>query len=40
MSISDFLASKPSLSEIFEYVEQEAQRIAAERRKQAGEARR
>ncbi len=35
MTISEFLAKKPSLSEVLEFVEQEAQRIAAERRNAA-----
>lgn len=32
MSITDFLAKKPSLSEILDFIEREAQRIAAEKR--------
>ncbi len=36
MSISEFLSQKPNLSQILEYVENEAQRIAKERKKQAG----
>ncbi len=33
MNIKEFLAKKPSLSEIFDFVEKEAQRIASERKK-------
>lgn len=35
MSISEFLAQKPSLGQILQYIEQESQRIAKERQKQA-----
>lgn len=38
MSIKEFLDSKPSLSQIIEFVEQESQRIAKERRQAAAEA--
>jgi hypothetical protein len=38
MSISEFVEKKPSLGEILNFVEQEAQRIASERRKAAGQA--
>ncbi len=34
MTISEFLAKKPSLSEIMEFIEKEAQRLAAERKAQ------
>ncbi len=34
--ISDFLAKNPSLSEIVEYVEKEAQRIAFEKKASEG----
>jgi len=36
MSIREFLDNKPTVSEILAFVETEAQKIAAERRKQAG----
>lgn len=35
MSIKELLDSKPSLSQILQYIEQESQRIAKERQKQA-----
>ncbi len=35
MTISEFLAKKPSVSEILSFIESEAQRIVAERKKQA-----
>jgi len=35
MSIKEFVDSKPSLSQIMAFIENEAQRIAKERQKQA-----
>lgn len=36
MNIKDFLSNKPNLSQILEFVESEAQRIAAEKRQAEG----
>ncbi len=33
MSIKDFLDKKPTLSELFNYVEEEAKRIASEKKR-------